>query len=451
MTPHHIPLPKPVLAIISACLWAIHPCSAQDSAPILSKTLNNPAPATRALFGSAVAGMGSDRILVGASGGMEAYLMSTNGDVLATFRDPDQGYGFGSALAAVGNRHVIVGNYNHYVGVAEEQHGRAYLYDDAGSLLKILDNPSPTTAGAFGWAVASLGHDKFVVGAGPDPNGSTPIGGRVFIYAQDGTLLNTIENPDPDVFGSFGFAVATVGADRVIVGAAGNGKAYLFDAGGQLLTTFLAPDPEDPVSFGVSVAAVGSDKIAIGGNAFGKAFLFDHGGTLLTTFLDPDFTDPSEFGYSLSAVGDSRVIIGSYRNGVNQAGAAYLFHVDGTLLATFENPTPQAADWFGWAVAGFGPDRCLVGGVWDNTGAEDSGASYLFDLPYPALAIDVVGTTASLAWTTVDPGLILQQSDRLDAPGPWIDGPEAVLSNGPIRTVQQERSVPNRFFRLRRR
>ena len=54
-------------------------------------TITNPSPVPNGLFGSSVAGVGDDRILIGASGNSDkgkAYLFSTNGLLLTSFTNP---------------------------------------------------------------------------------------------------------------------------------------------------------------------------------------------------------------------------------------------------------------------------------------------------------------------------------------------------------------------------
>src|SRR6266850_4276747 len=77
--------------------------------------------------------------------------------------------------------------------------------------------------------------------------------------------------------------------------------------------------------------------------------------TLITTFSNPA-PDYDYFGNSVASVGTDRVLIGAYRDnmGALDAGVAYLFSTNGTLLTTFTNPSPQDYDNFGNAVAAVG-------------------------------------------------------------------------------------------------
>ncbi len=89
--------------------------------------------------------------------------------------------------------------------------------------------------------------------------------------AQDAALLTTFTSPNPATSDFFGGSVAVVGGDRVLIGAMGDdtgdldaGAAYFFKADGRLLTTFTNVTPAVGDRFGSSVATLGSDKVVIG-------------------------------------------------------------------------------------------------------------------------------------------------------------------------------------------
>ena len=66
--------------------------------------------------------------------------------------------------------------------------------------------------------------------------------------------------------------------------------------------------------------------------------------------------------------------------GATNAGAAYLFDIaTGSLLETFENPTPEEGDVFGRSVAALG-QNLLVGAQLDHSGGIDPGAAFLFEV-----------------------------------------------------------------------
>src|SRR5512141_3061472 len=91
------------------------------------------------------------------------------------------------------------------------------------------------------------------------------------VLAQSATLLTTIANPTPALRDRFGGSLATMGSDRLVIGASqddtGNvnaGAVYLFSTTGTLLTTLTNPAPTYGDEFGCAVAAVGSDCIIVG-------------------------------------------------------------------------------------------------------------------------------------------------------------------------------------------
>jgi len=63
--------------------------------------------------------------------------------------------------------------------------------------------------------------------------------------------------------------------------------------------------------------------------------------------------------------------------GDTEVGVAYLFNTRGDLVNTFTNPSPATGDFFGFAVAGVGPSRVAIAAPFDDTGAEMPGV-YLY-------------------------------------------------------------------------
>jgi FG-GAP repeat len=442
---------------------------AQDSGAPLLTTITNPTPAADDIFGGAVAAMGSDRVLVGAEGAAEAYLFSLNGTLLTTFTIPDPAAGsFGAALAAVGSDRVFIGAYNYTAGMPLTQAGRAYLFSTNGTLLTTFTNPAPAAVQAFGWSLAALGSDRVIIGGFANDNNGAPYPGSVYLFRTNGTLLTVLTNPTPASDGGLGISVAALGSDRVLVGApynntggAGAGSAYLYSTGGTLLTTFTNPVPAVDDNFGTAVGAVGGDRILISAIDYGgtkgtggAAYLFNTNGVLVATFSNPTPATGDYFGWSVAALGSSRVLIGAYQDGTGaiQAGSAYLFSTNGTLLNTFTNPTPASQSWFANSVAASGSDRVIIGEPYNNTGAIHAGSAYLFALAYPPLSITPNAAAVSLSWITPETGLILQQTDLLGTPTLWSDTTNSVSVNGLTNGIQATivSGITNRFFPLRR-
>ena len=270
----------------------------------------------------------------------------------------------------------------------------------------------------------------------------------------------------------FGYSVAAVGTDRVLIGAywddtgaTNAGAAYLFSTNGALLTTFTNPTPATYDGFGSSVAAVGTDRVLIGASSdntgatdAGAAYLFRTNGMLLTTFTNPTPADDDFFGSSVAAVGTDRVLIGASGNdtGTTDAGVAYLFSTNGTLLTTFTNPTPANSDKFGSSVAAVGTDRVLIGAYYDDTGATDAGAAYLFSTAVPtpeapSLTIRLTTTnTVAVSWPSPSTGWTLQQNTNGVASVNWSNAPGTIQDDGTTKTLIIAPPTGERFYRLKR-
>ncbi len=231
-----------------------------------------------------------------------------------------------------------------------------------------------------------------------------------------------------------------------------------------MLRTFTNPTPAVEDDFGFSVAAVGTDQVLIGApyddagatNA-GAAYLFRTNGTLLTTFTNPAPAYDDEFGITVAAVGTERVLIGAWSDdtGATNAGAAYLFSTSGALLTSFTNPTPAVGDYFGFSVAAVGTERVLIGVANDDTGAINAGAAYLFSLeitPSLSIRLDPHLATITISWSALAEGWVLERTNALPsvAAAIWPRVPPPYQTNaGTISVVLTNNPVTgNQFFRL---
>ena len=331
-----------LLLIATSCA---SPLAAIAQTPVLFRTFNNPTPAVGDHFGSAMAALGNDRVLIGAP----------------------------------------------YDDTTGTNAGTVYLFHTNGTLLTTFTNPNPAFAvpyaeGQFGSAIATVGDDRVVVGS---PVGSQDA--KVYLFATNGALVTTITLTNFDRF-SFGAAVAAFGSDRLLIGAPNSnfdpdlyyeyGAAYLFSTNGTLLTTFSNPNPGTVNEFGFSVAAFGNDRVLIGANDYrpGVAYLFNTNGTLLMTFTNPAPASIAEFGHSVAAAGTDRIVVGAYGDDTTDAGSVYVFNTNGILLTTITNPTPAVGDHFGARIAMLGTDRVVINASHDNTTGPDAGSAYVFDV-----------------------------------------------------------------------
>jgi RNA polymerase sigma factor (sigma-70 family) len=149
--------------------------------------------------------------------------------------------------------------------------------------------------------------------------------------------------------------------------------------------TFLNPIPDGDDWFGRPIAMVGDNILIgacgddVGANDAGAAYLFDSNGTLLQTFHSATPAAGDYFGMAIATLG-SKILIGAPGEdvGATDAGAAYLFDASGTLLQTFQDPAAADYDWFGSAVALVG-SNILVSAPGDDSAGTDAGAVYLFN------------------------------------------------------------------------
>lgn len=339
-------------------------------------------------FGSSVVTVGTDKVAIGApyqNHGVHVYdsagvyqMKLTNPVVQGGIRD------FGRSLAAVGSNKVLVGDPLDDTGATDA--GAAYLINiNNGNLVTAFTNPTPAFNDQFGISVAALGTERVVVGAWAHNNGGVFNTGAAYLFNTDGTLLHSFLNPSLRTNEYFGRSVAAVGTDKILIGAHGTdvgihesaGTAYLLTTNGALITAFTSPFPSTYENFGYTVAALGTDKVLIGSYEGDAVYLFNTNGTLIATFDDPEFFG-NGFGRTVAAVGTDKVLIGADQAeedgaGIYEAGLAYLFGTNGTLLATIRNPSPHFDDNFGTAVAAFANGDVVV-----TTSVETGGEAYLF-------------------------------------------------------------------------
>ena len=331
-----------------------------------------------------------------------------------TFNDPTvtSGDEFGTSVAIDGNN-VLIGAWRDDTNGTNV--GQAHLFDTMGTLLRTFNDPTPTGGDEFGTSVAIDGGNVLIGAPFDDTNGTNE--GQAHLFdAATGTLLQTFNDPTPTGADLFGTSVAIDGGN-VLVGARndatngpGAGQAHLFDATtGTLLQTFDDPTPTSGDEFGTSVAIDGNN-VLIGarlddsnGTNVGQAHLFDAAtGTLLQTFDDPTPTglagNGDGFGHSVAIDGNNVLIgaLGDDSNGLN-VGQAHLFDATtGTLLQTFDDPTITSIDRFGTSVAIDG-GNVLIGADGDDSAGNGVGQAHLFTQPVPepsSLALMLAGLLA---------------------------------------------------------
>lgn len=407
--------------------------SATPGSPVL--TLDDGTPLTNEQFGFSVA-ISGDRVVVSSprddtwgtdSGVAYAYdLSSPTPEVpMATLRDssPATDDLFGMSLSLSGN-HVVVGAHLDDDGAGNS--GSAYVFDLSSGTPETatvsIDNPGPATNDEFGRAV-SLAGSRLLVGANGDNTGADNAGSAYLFELSSGTPevpLISINNPSPSANEGFGSAVAVsgqmvvIGSSRDDKGAGNAGSVSVFDlnSGDPQQPLLLIDNPAPTINdyFGTSVAASGS-MVAVGAiqddtgasNA-GTVYVYNISssfpGNPLFAINNPSPQTQDEFGASLAVSGDL-LVVGASRNnsGGDDSGSVYVFNLSsptpGVPVQVIDNPDPAIGDWFGHSVAISG-NRLLVGAPRDDGGATNAGCAYVFDLgsPTPSVPVTVLANPA---------------------------------------------------------
>lgn len=274
---------------------------------------------------------------------------------------------------------------------------------ELGELLITLENPTPDGEDRFGVSMAQVGRN-LVVGAWHDSNNGVDYNGIVYVFDElTGTILRTLENPSPAFADLFGFDLERIDDRRVVVGNHADdvmgeqdvGTVYVFDVDtGDLLLTIPNPEPAAGDFFGFDIS-VNGDRIWV--NCFlddvpttdsGTIYIFDADtGGLLQTVRNPTPEAGDGFGVALAEAAGN-VIATSFFNdvggGVRAGSALVLDGETAAVLMTVHNPFPNQDDFFGVDVDA--NDDIFVVGAWaDDTIAPNAGTAYQFDLQTGAL------------------------------------------------------------------
>jgi hypothetical protein len=451
----------------------------------LSVTFTNPTPGYGEEFGSTAVAVGTDRLLIGGwrddapfHGEGAAYLYSTNGTLLTRFTNPNVAIysnsipqpstpgNFGSAIAALGTDRVIIGAAKHDVSVMDD--GVAFLFSTDGTLLTTFTNPTPARNEWFGLSVAAVGTDKVLIGV-PFDNYGPVRAGTACLFNTNGALLRTFTN-----FPSYGFgiAVAALGSEHVLIGVSStNPAAYvagivqLFNVEGSLVTSFTNPAPLNTLindRFGWSVAPCGDDKVLVGAYAYanstGQAYLFATNGTLLITFTNPAPSWNDEFGRNVAALGSDKVLISAHRDGIagEDGGVVYVFHINGSLLATVSNPKAPGGDFFGYSIATLGTNRFAAGAICRWVGSVwGVGAAYIVNVDeeeVPMLRVETQGNgDQRICWPLPASGFLLETTLLAVPPATnnWTQVPFPYETNATHISITVT-PAGSQFYRLRK-
>lgn len=303
------------------------------------------------VFGRRVVLQG-DTAIIGADKRAYAYTRSgTTWSLQHTFV-PNIGTGsyFASSVALDGNT-AVIGQY----GMTE---ARVWVYVRSGSTWSQEATLTPTGGGlgiGFGQSVGILG-DTIVVGGSQDDDGGTDAG-ALWVFTRSGSswtqqakVLGTTVFPNRRLGSSLSVQDAGSGLIEVAVGASGpvSGRAYLFSGSGSTWneTATLFPSTGGSGSwFGASIDLDG-DYLVVGAwradtsladTGFGTAYR-RCGSTWVrqADLVGSDSASNDSLGIS-AAIQGRVAILGAINHDAlaSNAGAAYVFDLEGSALATF--------------------------------------------------------------------------------------------------------------------
>lgn len=228
----------------------------------------------------------------------------------------------------------------------------------------------------------------------------------VFVYDLESSIPSTpvaiLNDPEPDFYGLFGYALAISGT-RVVVGdqdenvdsgPRGVGTVYVYDLSSATpdvpAVTIDAPNRLANY-FGYSVA-IFETQLVILHPGLGKTYLHDLSSSTPTI---PTFVWDA-FGLSLAFSG-TRIVIGNVYDsiGAYNSGSAQVFDLrsptPGVSVALLKKPTPIVGDEFGAWVAIDG-EAIVVGAPYDRTAGYAQGAAYVFGpSPYSLWKVSELG------------------------------------------------------------
>src|SRR5210317_1456169 len=310
---------------------------------------------------------------------------------------------FGYSVSISGDYAIVGAPYEDTGG---SNAGAAYIYTRNpstgvwGSEQKILGEAA---GDEFGKSV-SISGDYAIVGAPYEDTGASSAG-AAYIYTRSGTTWGNeqkiLGETASDLFGwsvSISGDYAIVGSPGEDTGASSAGAAYIYTRSGttwgneqKILGETAGDNFGKSVSISGDYAIVGSPDEDTGASSAGAAYIYTRS---VTTWGNEQKilgeTAGDYFGYSVSISGDYAIVGAPYDDtGASSAGAAYIYTRSGTTWGNEQKLLGEvASDFFGWSVAIDG-GNAIVGAQYEDTGASNAGAAYIYELtPVAGLTFD---------------------------------------------------------------
>ncbi len=328
---------------------------------------------------------------------------------------------FGTAVAGLGTGKVIVSAFlDDGASPVTSNLGVVYVFDTAtGNLLQTLPNQFPMHTGAaqFGQAVVGVGN-YIVIGTPFEDYDGGDMGLVQIFDGTTGALLRTLQNPNPPsptagTADHFGAALAAVGTDKVLVGAPFNdrgaldaGAAYLFDvATGELLASFSKASAS---LTGTITGATNANPIVITSANHGLV-------TGTQVVISGVLGNTNANGVrTITVIDQNSFSLNGVSGNANYTGG-------GTWTASAQ---------FGAAVAASGNHVAIGAPFADFSGASDAGAAYVFQtqtgLSLSATTLPEGGST-TLTGSFTDPGFVDTHTVTIN----WGDGTPATVVSVP--------------------
>ena len=250
--------------------------------------------------------------------------------------------------------------------VGEEGAARAYIYTRSGDLIKILESPAGPDDSLFGRSVAIIS-EHIIVGDPYAPVRNLTHAGAIYVYNLTGSPQLTVESPNPQENGGFGFSLSTDN-QRLAVGepavfgfdANVTARVHVFDGVSDTLPRSFDEPPLSSGYFGWSVALRG-DTLAVGepytwysspspGGTRGLLHLYSLNSTGNSlTLKSPIGVGFGNFGFAVS-IGEDVIAVGEVRGNANStemAGTVHLYTRGGEHLRTLYPQKPLIYGYFG--------------------------------------------------------------------------------------------------------
>lgn len=307
-------------------------------------------------------------------------------EVLVAINGIDLGGGGGGGSIDTSVR-VIVGSLDDTNG-SNSGAVYSYLLDGSGEV-KIIASDSGANKGFSRQSVA-VGGGKIVVASNGDGNDPTQL---VYVYDLDGTNELTFSSSDLVSSDAYATAVA-VGNDKILTSSPEKdsltGAIYLTDLDGTNELKITASDGSTGDLFGTAIA-VGNNKIVSGakreatnGTQAGAVYVYDLDGTNEIKIIGSDTDAYDQFGEAV-AIGENKIVVGAskftFPTSNAEIGAAYIYDLDGTneVILSPSSGSPDLTSKYGAAVA-IGNGKVAVSAIQSDAAANNHGAVYLYDL-----------------------------------------------------------------------